>query len=275
MSAKLLTPSISWLSNSLLVSVIVAGLILFFARRATKSLGLVPANTPQNLFEFIVEQLYETLEGIVGKELVGKVLPFLCTLFIFIVTANWFGLLPGVGTIGSVGPNGELGPLRSANEIAIPLLRPSNADLNMTFGMALVFMFLWLNWTMQTVGFKNFMVHMFGPKGGLGKAMALGLLPIFIFVGFIEVISTAFRPLSLSLRLYGNIYAGETLLHTMSGLGDKLPSAFSFLLSVLAPLPFYFLEILVALLQALVFTLLCAVYIRLSTSHDDEEGHEH
>lgn len=275
MSARLFAPSVSWLSNSLLVTCIVAALILLFARRATRNVALVPSNTPQNLFEMIVEQLYDTLEGIVGKELVGKVLPFLCTVFIFIVTANWFGLMPGVGTIGSVGPDGQLGAFRSAKEIAIPLLRPSNADLNMTFGIAIVFMVLWFVWTMQTVGLKNFILHMFAPKGGLGKAMALGLLPIFIFVGIIEVISTAFRPLSLSLRLYGNIYAGETLLHTMSSLGDALPAAFSFLLSVLAPLPFYFLEILVGLLQALVFTLLCAVYIRLSTSHDDEEGHEH
>lgn len=275
MSAKLLAPSVPWLSNSLFLTLIVAGLIILFARRAAKNASLVPSSNAQNIFESVVEILYDTLEGIVGKEMVGKVLPFLCTVFIFIVTANWFGLMPGVGTIGSVGPDGELGPFRSAKEIAVPLLRPSNADLNMTFGMALVFMVLWFVWTMQAVGLKNFLLHMFGPKGGLGKAMAIGLLPIFLFVGVIEVISTAFRPISLSLRLYGNIYAGETLLHTMSGLGDALPAAFSFILSVLAPLPFYFLEILVGLLQAIVFTLLCSVYIRLSTSHDDEESHGH
>ena len=88
------------------------------------------------------------------------------------------------------------------------------------------------------------------------------------------MISILFRPVSLSMRLYGNMFAGETLLHTMSTLGDKLPAPFSYLLSVIMPLPFYFLELLVGIVQALVFMLLCAAYVALSTTHDEEEeGH--
>ncbi len=275
MKAELFIPDIAWLSNSLFVTLIVALLVIWFARTATRKLSAVPDAPAQNLFEGLVELLYSVLEEIVGKSMVARVLPFLCTVFIFIVTANWFGLVPGVGTIGTVASPEDLGPFRSAQEIAVPLLRPSNADLNMTFGLAAVFMFMWFYWTMRSVGIGNFLKHMFLPGPGLGKWMAILLAPIFFAVGLIEVVSTAFRPLSLSLRLYGNIFAGETLLHIMSTIGDATPPAIAFLLSVLAPLPFYFLEILVGLLQGLVFTLLCAVYIRLSTSHGDEEDHAH
>lgn len=105
--------------------------------------------------------------------------------------------------------------------------------------------------------------------------MALVLVPIFLFVGVIEVISMAFRPVSLSLRLFGNVFAGETLLTSMITLGKQLqlPDWMSYIMSVTIPLPFYFLELLVGLLQAAVFMLLCAVYIQLSTSHDEEGSH--
>ncbi len=144
----------------------------------------------------------------------------------------------------------------------------------MTLAMALLFMTLWIWWTLSEVGLKNFLLHIFAPKGGLGGFLKLVLIPIFFFVGIIEVISILFRPVSLSLRLFGNIYAGESLLHAMSTIGDKLPTPLNYILSVVLPLPFYFLELLVGLIQALVFTLLCSVYIQLSTSHE-EEPHEH
>ena len=107
--------------------------------------------------------------------------------------------------------------------------------------------------------------------------LRIPIMLIFIFVGCIEVISILFRPVSLSLRLFGNVYAGENLLHTMQHLGDPLPAFIRFPLAVIIPLPFYFLELLVAVVQALVFTLLCAVYLQLSTTHDESHGasHEH
>ena len=156
-----------------------------------------------------------------------------------------------------------------------PLLRPPTADLNMTLGMAAVFMLVWTWITISEVGVWGFIVHTFGPKGGLTGFLKWVLIPIFIFVGLIEIISIAFRPVSLSLRLLGNVYAGETLLHTMGELGNLLGlgKIGTSIIRVVAPLPFYFLEILVGLIQSIVFTLLCAVYIQLSTSHD--EDHEH
>jgi F-type H+-transporting ATPase subunit a len=84
------------------------------------------------------------------------------------------------------------------------------------------------------------------------------------------------RPMSLSVSLFGNIFAGESVLHTLGALLDNAGFPWSFMGSVLIPFPFYFMELLVGLLQAIVFTLLCSVYIQLSTTHDEhheEEGH--
>jgi F-type H+-transporting ATPase subunit a len=258
-----------WLSNSMLVAAIVVLVVLWWARSATQNMQLIPGTT-QNSFEAVVEFLYDMLEGIVGKHMVSRAFSLLATLFIFILFANWFSLLPGVGSIGwghDVPGHGF--------EVQTPLLRPTTADLNMTLGMALVAFCLWLYWTISEVGVWGFLVHTFGPKGGLKGIMKLLFAIIFLFVGVIEVVSILVRPVSLSLRLFGNVFAGETLLSSMITLGDTLgfPAVITYLMSIIVPIPFYFLELLVGLLQALVFTLLCAVYIQLSTTHDEEEEH--
>jgi F-type H+-transporting ATPase subunit a len=257
-----------WLSNSIFVSAFVALFIIWFARKATKNMTVVPGPT-QNFFEAIVQGLYDTIEGIVGHHMVARVFSLLATLFIFIIVSNWFALVPGVGSIGW----GKETP--GGFEVITPLLRPTTADLNMTLAMATVFMVFWLYWSLSEVGVKNFLNHLFGVKGGLTGAMAIILIPVFLFVGIIEVVSIAFRPVSLSLRLFGNIFAGENLLVTMITLGKSLglPEWVAYPMSVIVPVPFYGLELLVGLLQATVFMLLCAVYIQLSTSHDEEEGH--
>jgi F-type H+-transporting ATPase subunit a len=259
---------IEWLSNSIFVSAFVSLFIIWFARRATRNLSVVPGPA-QNFFEAIVQGLYDTIESIVGHHMVARVFSLLATLFIFIIVSNWFALLPGVGSIGwgKVTPEGF--------EVTTPLLRPTTADLNMTLAMATVFMVFWLYWSISEVGLKNFLHHIFGAKGGLTGFMAVLLIPVFLFVGIIEVVSIAFRPVSLSLRLFGNVFAGENLLGTMIALGKNLgfPEWLAYPMSVLVPIPFYGLELLIGLLQAAVFMLLCAVYIQLSTSHDEEEEH--
>jgi len=264
-------PFIDWLSNSVFVSAVVASFIIWFARKATKNMTVIPGPT-QNFFEAVVQGLYDLVESIVGTHMVSRVFALLATLFIFIIVSNWFALLPGVGSIGW-GKPGE--GFLNVPDVTVPLLRPTTADLNMTLAMATVFMVFWLYWSISEMGVKNFLNHIFGVKGGLTGAMAIILIPVFLFVGVIEVVSMAFRPVSLSLRLYGNVFAGENLLTTMITLGKQLglPDWASSLMSITIPLPFYFLELLVGLLQATVFMLLCAVYIQLSTSHDEEEEH--
>jgi F-type H+-transporting ATPase subunit a len=264
-----------FLTNSLLVAAIVLALILWLARRATANMELVPSRGDQNIFESVIEALYDMVEGIVGRHMVARTFPLLATLFIFILAANWFGLLPGVGTVGF--SPGDRGALLSLRGVESPLLRPANADLNLTLAMSLIFMIFWVVWSFQELGAGGIITHIFGVKGGVTGLLKWALLPIFIFVGAIEVISIAFRPVSLSLRLFGNIYAGENLMRTMSGLGDsmQMASPVAFLMRVLIPIPFYFLELLVGIVQALVFTLLCAVYIQLMTSHDAGDHQEH
>jgi len=264
---------LEWLTNSLVATFLVVAAVVFWARKATKNMQVVPGPS-QNLFEAVIVALHEMLEGIVGKHMINRVFSLLATFFIFILIANWFALLPGVGSIGW----GEKEPgflPAYIPRVDVPLLRPTTADLNMTLAMSAVFMVMWLYWTVREIGFGGFMSHTFGVKGGLKGAMALALFPIFLFVGIIEVISMLFRPVSLSLRLFGNVYAGENLLVTMITLGNTMgfPKVFAYVSSILVPIPFYFLELLIGLLQALVFTLLCAVYIQLTTSHDEEEAH--
>jgi F-type H+-transporting ATPase subunit a len=259
---------LAYLTNSIFVAAIVVTAVTLWARTATRKMQLVPGGQ-QNLFEAIVEALYVTVEGIVGRHMAKKAFSLLATIFIFILVANWFALLPGVGSIGWGPKEGFL----TVKEATVPLLRPATADLNMTLGIAAFFMILWLWWTLREVGIVGFLDHTFGVKGGVQGAMFFVLAPIFLFVGVIEVISTIFRPISLSLRLFGNVFAGETLLVSMITLGKQLgmPPLVSGLMAILVPVPFYFLELLIGLLQAGVFMLLCAVYLQLSTTHD--EGH--
>ncbi len=267
-------PFAEWLTNSIFVTAVVVILITWLARGATRSMQLVPTGR-QNFFEALVEGLYNLLEGIVGRHMIGRTFSFLASIFIFLVITNWFGLFPGVGSIGwgEVKP-GSMLPL-AVEYVKEPLLRPGSADLNLTLGMATVAMVLWFIWTMQEVGPGGFIHHLFAPKGGMKGFVGLMLVPIFLFVGVLEVISIATRPVSLSLRLFGNIYAGENVLGLMIGLGRDLgfPPIFAAIASVIIPIPFYLLELMVGVLQAFVFMLLCAVYIQLSTSHEEESAH--
>lgn len=263
-------PGVGWFTNSILVAGIVTVAVLLFVRMATRRMELIPGGK-QNFVELLIEFLYGQVEGIVGKQVAPKAFPLLATVFILILSANWFGLVPGVGTIGF----GVADKPLTLEYVEVPLLRPATADLNMTLAIATVFMGVWFWLSIAELGVWGTIMHIFGPKGGLKGPLMIALLPIFLFVGIIEVVSIAFRPMSLSLRLLGNIYAGETLLHTMGNLGETLglTGFMAFIASVLLPLPFYFLEILVGALQATVFSLLCAVYIKLSTTHEEGEHH--
>ncbi|MEM9444024.1 MAG: F0F1 ATP synthase subunit A [Verrucomicrobiota bacterium] len=257
-------------TNSTLFTLIVVGLMVLFVKLALNKVSIIPTRL-QNFVEWVIELLYDMLEGIVGKHMIKKAFPLLSTVFLFILVANWSALVPGVGTVGFGEVRGE------EFRIPEPLLRPSNADLNTTLSIALLFMVVWFWWSIQEVGWGGFLKHIFAPKGldALTGVLKLFLTPllvlVFLGVGLIEVVSIAFRPVSLSLRLYGNIFAGENLLWGMGGLGDTigLEGNGAFIVSMLGSMPFYGMELLIGLIQAMVFMLLCAVYIKLSTTHDE------
>ncbi len=260
--------TLAFLTNSVLVALVVLSIVLWFSRKATKNMTMVP-HKAQNFLEFIIEFLYGQVEAIVGVKQAKLAFPLLGTLFIYILVSNWFGLLPGVGTIGW----GESTGFLSVKEAHDPLLRPPTADLNATIGISVSAFLVWLFLTIKEIGVWGFIVHTFGPKGGLKGLMGMVVAVVFLFVGVIEIVSIIIRPVTLSIRLFGNIFAGENVIHVMSDMMASKGPVASFLGSVFLPLPFYFMELLVGLLQAIVFTLLCAVYIQLSTTHDDH-GHE-
>ena len=247
------------ITNSMLVTWIVAAGIIVFAQLATRKIKPIPSGA-QNFWEWLVESLYNFLESIIGRDLVKKTFWFFATIFIFILFVNWFGLIPGVGTIGW----GHHDPATGVFHIDRPLLRGGNADLNMTFAMAMIFFLLWIVWAIQANGVGGFLLHLFGPKGETSGFLKIMMIVIFFMVGWLEIVSILFRPISLSFRLFGNIYAGESILEAMS---TMVPA-----LSWLIPIPFYFMEILVGIVQALVFMLLTAVFTLLIAQH--EPGHE-
>jgi F-type H+-transporting ATPase subunit a len=251
-------------TNSMVLSWIVAAVVILVARLATRDIKENPTGL-QNFVEWIVESVRDFLESVIGRALTAQTFWFFATAFIFILFTNWFGLLPGVGTVGWGTPDaaGEL------HHISRPLLRGANADLNMTFAMSIVFFAAWLYWALKSNGPVGFLAHIFGPRGDSKGAMKLLLIVVFFCVGILELVSIVFRPVSLSFRLYGNIFAGETMLESMANLVPAL--------APLIPVPFYFLELLVGFVQALVFTLLTAVFTLLicdhGGGHHDDSGH--
>jgi F-type H+-transporting ATPase subunit a len=242
-------------TNSMIVTWVVAFGLILFARVATRDMKQVPSGA-QNFFEWMVEGLYGLLEGIIGGHLVKRTFWFFATIFIFILAANWVSLLPGVGTIGW-GHRGAAG-----FTVEQPLFRGANADLNMTLAMAVSFFAWWIVWAVREVGVKGMLKELFAPKGETSGVMKVMMVVVFFAVGVLEIVSILFRPVSLSFRLYGNTFAGENMLETM---GTLVPG-----LGWLLPIPFYFLELLVGLVQALVFMLLTAVFTMLMCHHEEE-----
>lgn len=240
----------SWLALLLLMSVTIL---------ITRRLRRVPGRA-QGMLEMMIGGLVDALSEIMGPKLARKTFWLLGSLFFSILLINWFGLLPGMGSIGW-GQNGLHG-----FHVNRPLLRDGNADLNLPLAMSTVFFVCWLFWSIREQGLWGFIKHLFGPKGHTSGFLRIAMLVVFIAVGLLEVVSIIIRPLSLSLRLFGNIYAGETMLDVML---HKVP-----VLAWLLPLPFYLMEAMVGLIQAVVFTLLTAVFIMLSCQHDEDQAEQ-
>ena len=248
-------------TNSMVTSWIVSLLLVFSIKLLVGRPQLIPGKG-QLVLESIIGGIRGIIEPIVGKKVFFPSFWLLSGLFFFILIQNWSGLLPGVGTIG-YGTNVD-----DHFSISKPLVRPGNADLNMTLALALVANISWLYFIVKYAGIKAIAKDWFGNKANKSEVSAFifGFLGIiFIAVGFIEVISILFRPVSLTFRLFGNVFGGESLLHSMFYLVPQL--------KWILPVPFYFMEVLIGLVQALVFMLLISVYIGLICNHDEGEKH--
>ena len=250
-------PVFGQVTNSMVMVWLAALVIIFFCRIATRKMALVPEGL-QNFAEWAVGSLYEFLAGLIGEKLVSRTFWFFGTVFFFILVNNYMGLIPGVGTWTF---NGK------------PIFRGANADVNMTAAMAFTFALLWFYWAISETNFKMFMAHIFAPKGKFQGFMLGMMIPVFLFVGVLEVISICVRPIALTFRLYGNIYGGEQTLEGLMHLellNELIPWIPQWIAASATSLPFYFMELLVGFVQALVFTLLCAIFLKLICDHGDE-----
>lgn len=240
-------------TNSMVTSWVVAVALIIVIRLAIRKPKLVPTRA-QAIVENLVESIFNLTEPIVGSKVAKQTFPLLIALFTFILIQNWSGLIPGVGTVFVSDAAGGWHEL----------VRPANADLNGTVALAVVAMACWLYFILRYAGAAFVLRDIFGNKADSRETPAFIYYPLFVIffgVGLIEVVSIIFRPISLSFRLFGNVLGGENLLHSMSAITPWV-----------LPVPFYFLELLIGLVQALVFTLLVSVYIGLICNHGD--GHE-
>ena len=243
-------------SNSILTTWILAVLIIIAVRVLVGTPKIIP-NKGQALVENVASGLRDALEPIVGKKMIGKTFPVLCGFFVFILLMNWSGLLPGVGTIKYI----------TAEHGWQDAIRPANSDLNTTLALSILSFLAWTYFVLRYAGFKALVFDLFGNKADkreLSMLMWLMLGFIFLGVGVIEVLSIASRLISLPFRLYGNVFGGENLIHTLGGIAPYVVPAIAGML-----------EVLVGLIQAFVFTLLSAVYIGLICNHDAGHDDEH
>lgn len=222
-------------TNTFLHILLVDGVLLGGAYHISKKISLIPNNAFQNISEWIVETFYSLIES-VSHNAASKIFPYFITFFLYILLINWTALLPGVGSIGFF----------HGHEL-IPLLRGATSDLNTTLGLALVSVIATHSLSIKTIGLKDYLSRYFS------------LNPINLFIGILEIVSELTKIISLSFRLFGNIYAGEVVLATVSSI-----FAFAF------PLPFLLLEVIVGVVQALVFSMLTMAFMAiLTTSHKE------
>lgn len=275
------------ITNSLLTGWIIMILLILLAllatRRMPKNLDqaanqeLVPSGL-QNFMEMVIEALYNMAKSIAGSW-TPKFFPIVATIFIFVITSNWLGLLPGFGSIGilehphAAGEAGyvangailtgvEAAPAEGGHAegyIVVPFFRPPSTDLNFTIGLGLLTVLLSQYFGVKALGpgyFKKFF-----DLSGFKKGAFDGIVGV--FVSILELISEIARILSFGFRLFGNIFAGEVLLGVMA-----------FLIPYIASLPFYGLELFVGFIQAAVFMMLALVFFVMATvGHGQEEHH--
>lgn len=230
------------ITNSIVTSLVGTLLILGLFAAAARATTLYPQSRGALAIESIVEALLDLIVNVThSRQRAASFFPLLMTFFAFILVNNWLGLLPGVGSIVVHLPDGT----------TAPLFRGATADLNTTLALAVI----------SVVTTHLYAIRELGLFRHLKKYISLN--PILLFVGLLEFIAEFSKMISFSFRLFGNIFAGEVLLVVIS-----------YLLPALAPLPFFFLELFVGLVQALVFTMLTLVFLEIAVSdHSDHAEH--
>jgi F-type H+-transporting ATPase subunit a len=225
-------------TNSLIASISATALLSITALSVYPKLKATP-NRLQNLLETIMEGGLGLAESI-GGHYSRQFFPLVITFFLFILISNWMGLLPGFGSL-------VIHKIEEGHEVTIPLLRGATADLNTTLALALISVV-----AMQYFGFRNLKLSYL--KRFFNKN------PLYQFIGILEIITDLSKILSFAFRLFGNIFAGEVLLVVISSL-----------IFLIAPLPFFGLEVFVGAIQALVFAMLSLVFFNIAVSAHESE----
>jgi len=250
------------ITNSLLLAIISAILVITFFLLATRNPRLIPGPL-QNLIEWMSQGLLNICEEVAGRENGRRFFKWVAAIFFLVLIANWWSVIPGIGTIGI--KNSEIPGCEGVNEVTTifltgqysncytPLLRPPATDLNFTLALAFITVIV-----TQIYGFR-----LLGVRKQLGRYFTLKDGPIGLIVGLLELLLEPLRVVSLSFRLFGNVFAGEVLLVVIS-----------FLLPVVGPIPFYFLEIFVGFIQAFVFAFLTLMFFTLGTTAHGAEDHQ-
>ena len=246
------------ITNAMVTTWVISLLIILVVKVLVGKPQIVPTRG-QGVIESIVSGTKSMMEPIVGKSMVGPVFPFIICLFLYILVHNWSGLLPTVGAFGLEDAEGNLKYW----------FRPAHSDLNSTAALAIIAMICWLYFILKYAGPKIVFLDLFGNKADKSSTPSAIYFPLFALfgaVGVIDVVSIIIRPVSLSLRLFGNVYGGESLLDKMLNILPSFP---------VVAFPFYLFETMVGFVQALVFCLLVCVYIGLICNHGDGEHDEH
>ncbi len=226
------------ITNSLLTTWLVTLILIVLGVTFGRRVKLIPTGI-QNAFEGIFQAFLNLTESVAGEK--SRIFfPLVFTLFVFILLNNWFGLLPGIGSLGFY-------EVLHGEKVFIPFFRAGTSDLNMTLALAMIAMF-----TVQYYGVKALRLSYF-------KKFLNFSSPLNFYVGILETVSELSKIISFSFRLFGNIFAGEVLLIVMA-----------FLLPVVGSLPFFGLELFVGFIQALVFSMLTLVFLNVATVHHED-----
>ncbi|MEO8639207.1 MAG: F0F1 ATP synthase subunit A, partial [Chloroflexota bacterium] len=239
-------------TNSMVGAVLASVVLLLVARWFTRRSGIVPSRG-QSVIELPIEFLAGVVRGTGGKRW-RQFAPLILAIFLFVLTANWLSLLPGVGTIGLAEHATDGKP------IIVPFVRAGAADLNFTLGLALI----------SFVTFIAFGLRANGARGYLKELLIAEPAYMTPLLTPIHLISELSRVISLSMRLFGNVFAGEVLLATMLALTTA--TLFTLPLAFVVPGVFIGLELLFGLVQALVFALLSMTYITLAIAEHRQHG---
>lgn len=224
-------------TNTLIMAWVIVLFLGLFAFYVSRKYSEKPRDA-QNVLEMIVEKLLDFMSDVLGSRAQAiKVFPLVATIFIFIAFSNWIEIVPGLGTIG-------LFETHEGHTVLVPFIRSTSADLNFTIALAVITVFSIQILGIMSIGFFKYVGKFINFHG-----------PINFFVGILELIGEVSKIVSLSFRLFGNIFAGEVLLTVVL-----------FLVPYIVPLPFLGLEIFVGFVQALVFSMLTLVFLKIATA---------